>query len=102
MAVIEITLASKQAALESYLPFVKQGALTIYHSNALNFGQETELVVRLPELKQELTCKSKVIWISADDYQNDKKYGFQLLGDAGFEINQILENYLVGMLKHDE
>ncbi|WP_440994315.1 PilZ domain-containing protein [Cysteiniphilum litorale] len=102
MPAIEITLASKQAALESYLPFVKQGALTVYHSNALDFGQEAELVVRLPELKQELTCKSKVIWISADDYQNDKKYGFQLLGDAGFEINQILENYLVGMIKHDE
>ncbi|WP_119328323.1 PilZ domain-containing protein [Cysteiniphilum halobium] len=102
MEVIEITLTSKQAALESYLPFVKQGALTLYHSDELNFGQEAELLVRLPELKQELNCKSKVIWISADDYQNEKKYGFQLLGDEGFEINQILENYLVGLIKHDE
>lgn len=31
MAAIEITLASKQEALESYLPFVKQGALSTYH-----------------------------------------------------------------------
>lgn len=102
MAVIEITLASKQAALESYLPFVKQGALTVYHSDTFTFSQEVELMVRLPELKQELNCQSKVIWISSDDYQNDKKYGLQLLGDAGFEINQILENYLVGLIKHDE
>ena len=102
MAVININLESKQSALDNYLPFVKQGGVTTYLEESLEFASEVSLTVKLPELKQELSCKSRVVWIGADDFQGKKKYGLQLLGDEGFEINQIIENYLVGLLKHDD
>lgn len=102
MSDIQIHLDSKQVALEKYLPFVKQGALMTSIDQPLKFGEEHRLTVKLPELKQEISCDVRVVWISGDGHQEKKKYGLQFLGDEGFELNQVLENYLVGLLKHNE
>ncbi|WP_116964833.1 PilZ domain-containing protein [Fastidiosibacter lacustris] len=102
MTTIHITLDSKQDALEKYLPFIKQGALLTNSELQILFGEEVNLVVKISELQQEFACKGKIVWVSVDELQNKKSFGIQLLADEGFELNQVLENYLVGLIKHDK
>ena len=98
---INIELATKTEALTIYLPFVKQGALLIETQQRLKLADELKINILLPELKQEIECEAKVVWIAAKDLQGKIKYGAQLLGEEELRANQLIENYLAGMLNYD-
>ena len=77
---INIELATKPEALAVYLPFVKQGALLVESQQRMKLSDELKVNILLPELKQEIECDAKVIWIAAKDLQGKIKFGVQLLG----------------------
>lgn len=91
-------IGSKQQALASYLSFIEQGALLVEPTSVLNFQEIVRLQVHFPELKQEICCDGKVVWISAKDIQGKAHFGIQPLGAEGALLHESFENYLAGML----
>ncbi|MBK2123704.1 PilZ domain-containing protein [Fangia hongkongensis] len=95
---INIHISSKQDALAKYLPYVQQGAILVEQNESLNLGDELDFSVAFPELKQELDCRGKVVWISAKNINGKHSYGIQCMGDEGIAIHDLMENYLAGLL----
>ena len=98
---IKLSIDTKQQALETYLPFVTQGAVLVDRDKALKLSDKVKLTISLPELKKEMHCQGKVVWISARNLQGKTSFGIQCLGEEGLTINQTLENYLAGLLSHE-
>ena len=101
MEKIKLSIDTKKQALEVYLPYVSQGAVLIDSSKNLNLNDCIDLTISFPELRKEMACESKVVWLSAKDIHNNIKFGVQLCGEDGLIINQTLQNYLAGKLNDE-
>ncbi|WP_119343764.1 PilZ domain-containing protein [Facilibium subflavum] len=101
MEEVNLIIESKQQALDVYLPFVKQGAVLVHVVNSLELGEEVILNISFPELKKEMRCQGKVVWVSAKTLQGRVNFGIQFFGEDCISMQQTIEKYLTGHLNDE-
>ena len=99
---ITINLQTKQATLEAYLPFIKNGALKIHCLKVLTLNQHLKVSLSFPEIRRVYAVQGVVVWIEkTSDPQKGDLYGIQFMGEQAKEIHKTIENYLAGLLHYD-
>lgn len=102
--ILSLSIKDRHALFGAYMPFVRGGGLFVQSTKRFNLGDEVFLLLTLMELEERLPIPGKVVWITPQGSQGNRKPGIGVqFADTpdGSHARTIIESHLANLLSSD-
>lgn len=98
-----INIEDKRQLYNSFMPFIKNGALFVCTEKTYMLGDEVFLLIKLLDEPEKYPIIGKVVWITPNCAQGGRApgIGVQFIGSEGQEVLSKIETYLAGLQHSD-
>ncbi len=103
--ILSVSIQDKSALFSAYMPFIEGGGLFVPSTKRFRLGDEVFLLLTLMDLEERLPIPGKVVWITPQGSQGQRKAGIGVqFGDTpdGGHARTVIESHLAGMLNSDK
>jgi type IV pilus assembly protein PilZ len=103
--ILSLSIKDREALFSSYMPFVQGGGLFVQSTKRFGLGDEVFLLLTLLELEERLPIPGKVVWITPQGSQGNRKSGIGVqFADTpdGAHARTVIESHLASMLKSNQ
>ncbi|MDX1381863.1 MAG: PilZ domain-containing protein [Xanthomonadales bacterium] len=103
--ILSLSIKDRNALYQAYMPFVQGGGLFIPSTKRFNLGDEVFLLLTLMELEERLPIPGKVVWITPQGAQGNRKAGIGVqFADTpdGAHARTVIESHLAALLKSEK
>ncbi len=100
--ILSLTIKDRQALYSAYMPFVQGGGLFVQSTKQFSLGDEVFLLLTIMELEERLPIPGKVVWITPQGSQGNRKpgIGVQFADTAdGAHARTVIESHLANLLQ---
>ena len=100
--ILSLTIKDRQALFSAYMPFVQGGGLFVQSTKQFSLGDEVFLLLTIMELEERLPIPGKVVWITPQGSQGNRKSGIgvQFADTAdGAHARTVIESHLANLLQ---
>ena len=100
--ILSLTIKDRQALFSAYMPFVQGGGLFVQSTKQFSLGDEVFLLLTIMELEERLPIPGKVVWITPQGSQGNRKSGIgvQFADTAdGAHARTVIESHLANPLQ---
>ncbi len=103
--ILSLSLKDKQALYSAYMQFVHGGGLFVQSTKQFALGDEVFLLLTLMELEERLPIPGKVVWITPQGSQGNRKAGIGVqFADTpdGAHARTVIESHLATLINSDK
>ena len=103
--ILSLAVKDKNALLQAYMPFLKQGGVFVPTAKRYFIGDEVFLLMTLPESPERLPVAGKVAWVTPAGAQGNRVAGIGVqFADTpeGEAVKNKIEAILAGILNSDK
>jgi type IV pilus assembly protein PilZ len=103
--ILSLQIKDKLALYQSYMPFIKGGALFVPTPKKYSLGDDVFLLLSLMEEKDRLPIPGRVVWVTPNGAQGNRQAGIGVAFPEGAEgevVRTKIESFLAGALGSDK
>lgn len=103
--ILSLTIKDKQALYSAYMPFVEGGGLFVQSTKRFSLGDEVFLLLTLMELEERLPIPGKVVWVTPQGSQGNRKAGIGVqFADTpdGAHARTVIESHLANLISSEK
>ena len=103
--ILSLGIKDKAALYNAYMPFIRQGGISVPTARRYFLGDEVFLLLTLPDSSERLPVAGKVVWVTPTGAQGNRAAGIgvQFADTAeGEAVRSKIETILAGTLNADQ
>jgi len=103
--ILSVSIQDKNALYSAYMSFIEGGGLFVPSTKRFKLGDEVFLLLTLMDLEERLPIPGKVVWITPQGSQGQRKAGIGVqFADTpdGAHARTVIESHLAGLLKSEK